>query len=59
MWLLRNISPDQGRFYGGKPDANPNSEIEAPLTDVETEVNGLITYDRQVLRVDPGVFNTD
>jgi hypothetical protein len=29
------------------------------MSDVETEINGLVTYDREVIKVDPGIFNTD
>jgi hypothetical protein len=41
------------RVYDLKAEKGLNAAVYTQLTDVETEANGLLTYDRAVIKVDP------
>ncbi len=49
----RNYEELYDRLWGLKADPGLSAAVYTQTTDVETEVNGLMTYDREVLKIDP------
>ena len=52
--LLARYEQLMGRLWHSKASAGMSGGIYTQLTDVEIEVNGLLTYDREVTKIDSG-----
>ena len=52
-WYTAKMVTAMQKFLSEQLDNGLSGWIKVQLTDVETECNGLMTYDREVLKVDP------
>jgi hypothetical protein len=54
-WYTRLCADFYRGMWAAKDDTGTSGDFKVQLYDVETEVNGMLTYDRAVWKVDPAV----